>query len=212
MKPTRFQSRSPERGCSSHLAQQRCIAISFAAGLNVYATVCTLGILARLHWVVLPGALGALSDPWIIAVSAILFLAELFADKVPGFDLIWNALHTFIRIPAAALMAYAASSHLTPEQQLLVTIAGGAIAALAHTSKTAARVLVTPSPEPLSNIALSSAEDVTAIGLTWFATQHPIAAGISVAALCIVLIVMLRFTFTRIRTAFRRLRRPREVA
>jgi hypothetical protein len=180
------------------------VAISFAAGLNVYATVCTLGILARLHWVVLPGALGALANPWIIAVSATLFFAELFADKIPGFDLIWNALHTFIRIPAAALMAYAASSHLTPEQQLLVTVAGAAIAALAHTSKTAARVLVTPSPEPISNIALSSAEDVVAIALTWFATHHPVVAGAIVAALCLILIIMLRWSVTRIRAIFRR--------
>jgi hypothetical protein len=180
------------------------VAISFAAGLNVYATVCTLGILARLHWVELPGSLGALANPWIIAVSALLFFAELFADKIPGFDLVWNAMHTFIRVPAAALMAYAASSHLTPEQQLLVTVAGGAIAALAHTSKTAARVLVTPSPEPISNIALSSAEDVAAIGLTWFATHHPIAAGTIVAALCLILLLMLRWTVTRIRKAFRR--------
>jgi len=101
-------------------------------------------------------------------------------------------------------MAYAASSHLSPEQQLLVTLAGGAIAALAHTSKTAARVLVTPSPEPISNIALSSAEDVAAIGLTWIATQHPIAAGVTVALLCLFLIIMLRWTVTRIRNAFRR--------
>jgi Domain of unknown function (DUF4126) len=188
------------------------IAISFAAGLNVYATVCTLGILAHFNWVELPGSLGALAHPWIIAVSGLLFLAELFADKIPGFDLIWNALHTFIRIPAAALMAYAASSHLTPEQQLLVTVAGGAIAALAHTSKTAARILVTPSPEPLSNIALSSTEDVAAIGLTWFATHHPIVAGTTVTALCILLIGGLWWGFARIRTALRRRFRPSQVA
>jgi len=180
------------------------IALSFAAGLNIYATVCTLGILARLHWVVLPGNLGALDSWWIIGISATLFLVELFADKVPAFDLIWNALHTFIRIPAAALMAYAASSHLTPQQQLLVTAAAAGIAAIAHSSKTAARVLVTPSPEPVSNIALSSAEDVAAIGLTWIATHHPIAAGITIAALSAVLIAALWFTFARIRTALRR--------
>ncbi len=179
------------------------IAISFAAGLNVYATVCTLGILAHFHWVELPGSLGALSHPWIIAISGLLFLAELFADKIPGFDVVWNALHTFIRIPAAALLAYAASSHLTPEQRLLVTLAGGAIAALAHTSKTAARVLVTPSPEPISNIALSSTEDIAAIGLTWFATRHPLAAGIIAATLCLILLLMLRWTVTRLRNAFR---------
>ena len=181
------------------------IALSFAAGLNVYATVCSLGIMARLHWIVLPGNLGTLANPWIIGVSALLFVSELFADKIPGFDLIWNALHTFIRIPAAALMAYAASSHLSPEQQLLVTCAGALIAAIAHSSKTAARVMVTPSPEPASNIALSSAEDAVAIALTWFATHHPIAAGIPVATISLALVVALWYSFRRIRAGLRRL-------
>jgi hypothetical protein len=180
------------------------IALSFAAGLNVYATVCTLGILARLHWIVLPGNLGTLANPWIIGVSAVLFFGELFADKIPGFDLVWNALHTFIRIPAAALMAYAASSHLSPEQQLLVTVAGGVIAAIAHSSKTAARVMVTPSPEPVSNIALSAGEDVVAIGLTWVATHHPVAAGVTVAAVSFGLIFVLWHSFRRIRAGLRR--------
>lgn len=177
------------------------IALSFAAGLNVYATVCSLGIMARMHWVVLPGELDALENTWIIAVSGVLFAGEFVADKIPGFDLIWNALHTFIRIPAAALMAYAASSHLSPVQQMLVTAAGAGIAAIAHSSKTAARVAVTPSPEPVSNIALSTAEDAAAIGLTWFATHHPIAAGVSVATLSLGLIGALWWGFSRIRTA-----------
>ena len=189
------------------------IALSFAAGLNVYATVCSLGIMARLHWVTLPGELGVLQNPWIIGVSALLFFGELFADKIPGFDLIWNALHTFIRIPAAALMAYAASSHLSPEQHLLITVAGGVIAAIAHSSKTAARILVTPSPEPVSNIALSSAEDVVAIGLTWVATHHPIAAGATVAAISLALIAGLWYSFGRIRAGLTRLfRRSREAS
>jgi hypothetical protein len=181
------------------------IALSFAAGLNVYATVCTLGVMARLHWVVLPGELGGLANPWIIGVSGVLFAGEFFADKIPGFDLIWNALHTFIRIPAAALMAYAASSHLSPEQQLLVTCAGAGIAAIAHSSKTAARIAVTPSPEPVSNIVLSSAEDAVAIGLTWVAMHYPRTAGIAVAALSVALVAALWWGFSRIRAALRRL-------
>jgi Domain of unknown function (DUF4126) len=189
------------------------IALSFAAGLNVYATVCSLGLMARLHWITLPGELGAIDNTWIIAVSGALFVLELVADKIPGFDLIWNALHTFIRIPAAALMAFAASSHLSPVQQMLVTLIGGIIAAIAHSSKTAARIAVTPSPEPASNIALSSAEDVVAIGLTWVATHHPLAAGISIGALSIALVATLWFTYTRIRAGLTRLfRRPREAS
>ena len=186
------------------------IALSFAAGLNVYATVCSLGLMARMHWIVLPGELGAIAHTWVIAVSGALFVLELFADKIPGFDLLWNALHTFIRIPAAALMAYAAASHLSPEQQMLVTILGGAIAAIAHSSKTAARVIVTPSPEPASNIALSSAEDVGAIGISWVAMHHPMAAGVSLGVLSLGLLGALWMTFTRVRAAltrcFRRLR------
>jgi hypothetical protein len=167
------------------------VAASFAAGLNVYATVLTLGVLARMHWVVLPPGLEALADWWVIGASGTMFALEFVADKIPGFDLIWNALHTFIRIPVAALLAYQASAHLSPQLQLLATLAGGAIAFAAHGSKTAIRAAVTTSPEPLSNIALSTGEDVTAIGVTWLATLHPwIAASIATAfILCAVLAV-----------------------
>ncbi|MDQ2924668.1 MAG: DUF4126 domain-containing protein [Acidobacteriota bacterium] len=165
------------------------VAISFAAGLNVYATIATLGILARLHWVALPPGLDPLANLWVIAVSCILFVIEVFADKIPAFDLLWNAAHTFIRIPVSALLAYKAASQLSPEMQLLATAAAAIITAIAHTSKTAARTLVTASPEPLSNIALSAGEDAAAIGLTWAATHHPYAAA-GVAGVCIVLIVL----------------------
>jgi len=178
------------------------IAVSFAAGLNVYATVCSLGLMARLHWITLPGELGTLADTWIIAASGVLFLGEFVADKIPGFDLLWNALHTFIRIPAAALMAYAAGSNLTPVQKLLVAVVAAGVAAIAHSSKTAARIAVTPSPEPLSNIALSATEDVGAVGLTWLATHHPIATGAAVAVVTLGLIGTLRFTVRRLRRVF----------
>jgi len=180
------------------------VAISFAAGLNVYATVATLGILNHAHWVQLPPGLDALSNPWIIGVSCALFALEFVADKIPGFDLIWNAAHTFVRIPVAALVAYKAASQLPPEMQLLATAAGAIISAIAHTSKTAARTLVTPSPEPFSNIALSTAEDAGAIGLTWVATHHPYtAAGIAGACL-IVLIFSLRWMLRRIKGLWQR--------
>jgi hypothetical protein len=162
------------------------IAASFAAGLNVYATVLTLGLLARLHWVILPPGLETLSNWAIIGVSGTLFAVEFVADKIPGFDLLWNALHTFIRIPVAALLAYRATSQLTPGMQILAAAVGGAIALAAHGSKTAARAFVTPSPEPVSNIALSGGEDVAAVGLTWLATAHPwTAAGIALALLLV---------------------------
>jgi len=184
------------------------VAASFAAGLNVYATVATLGLLARFHWVTLPGGLETLANPWIIGIASLLFVVEVFADKVPAFDLFWNAAHTFIRVPVAALLAYAAASHLSPEMQLLAAAAGAAISALAHTSKTAARALVTPSPEPVSNIALSASEDVAAISLTWLATHHPYTAG-GIACVGIVLLVLsLRWIAVRLKRLWRNLSSP----
>ncbi len=153
------------------------VAASFAAGLNVYATILTLGLLARTHWVALPPGLDILGQTWVLVVCAILFGVEFIADKIPGIDLIWNALHTLIRIPLAALVAYHASAQLTPQMQVLTTVLGAAIALAARTSKTALRAVVTPSPEPLSNVGLSAIEDAIAVGLTWFATHHPILGG-----------------------------------
>jgi hypothetical protein len=179
------------------------VAVSFAAGLNVYATVATLGILARADLVSLPPALHALSSWWVIVVAALLFGVEFFADKIPALDLFWNALHTFIRVPIAGLMAYGATSQLSPEKQLLATLAGGAIAFAAHSGKTAARVAVTPSPEPVSNIALSTGEDALAIFLTWFATRHPIAASLIALAFLVAIAVLIRWVIRSVKKLFR---------
>lgn len=175
------------------------IAASFAAGLNVYATVFTLGILARAHWVVLPSGLETLADVWIIAASGALFAAEFVADKIPGLDLIWNALHTFVRIPVAALLAWGASAHLSPQMQLLATVAGAAIALAAHSTKLATRALVTPSPEPVSNVALSATGDAAAVGLSWLASSHPwVGAGIALMLLLLAVLAV-RWVLYRLR-------------
>jgi hypothetical protein len=179
------------------------VAVSFAAGLNVYATVATLGLLAHAGLLDLPAGLHLLSSWWVIAASAVLFAIEFFADKIPAFDLFWNALHTFIRIPVAALIAYGATSQLSPEKQLLATLAGGAIALAAHGGKIAARTAVTPSPEPVSNFALSAGEDTLAIFLTWFATQHPIAAAGIVAAFLVMIVVVMRWVIRAMKKLFR---------
>lgn len=181
-------------------------ATSFAAGLNVYATVATLGLLSRAGVIALPGSLGALQSWWIIGVALALFALEFFADKVPAFDLIWNALHTFIRIPLAALLAYVATSHLSPGMQLAAAALGGLIAFAAHGGKTAIRAAVTPSPEPVSNMALSFGEDVGAVGLTWIATQHPYLAAAIVIALLIGVAFMMRWVIRALRGLFSRAR------
>ena len=179
------------------------IALSFAAGLNVYATVFSLGLMSRLHWLALPGGLESLANPWVIGASGLLFAGEFVADKIPGFDVIWNVAHTFVRIPVAALMAYAVSAHLSPELHALVTCAGIAAASIAHGSKTAARIAVTPSPEPVSNITLSSGEDVIAILLTWLAANHPAIALGAAAALTVAGIVAVWFSWRIIRSLIR---------
>ncbi len=181
-------------------------AASFAAGLNLYATILTLGLLARTHWVELPPGLDSLGHTWVIAACAVMFLAEFVADKIPGFDLLWNALHTFVRVPIAALVAYHASSQLSPQMQILATALGAAMALAAHSSKTAVRAAVTPSPEPVSNIALSSAEDVVAVALTWVATHHPIAAASAALILLAAAILAARYLYRTIHGLFARIR------
>src|ERR1700674_2084002 len=168
-------------------------AIGCAAGLNLYATVAVLGLLARFGHLPLPPGLLLLAGWPVIVASLALFVIEFFADKIPAFDLIWNALHTFIRVPVAGLLAYQATSQLSPEHQLLATLLGAAVALAAHGGKIAARAAVTPSPEPFSNITLSVAEDVLAIGLTWLATRHPYAAGTLAAILLGIIVILTRW-------------------
>lgn len=179
------------------------IAVSFAAGLNVYATVATLGLLAHTRWLELPASLHILADWRIIAAAGVLFAVEFFADKIPAFDLIWNALHTFIRIPVAALLAYQATASLTPAEQLCATLAGGTIAFIAHGGKTAVRAAVTPSPEPFSNITLSLGEDALAIFLTWMATWKPYFAAAIAAVLILITILLVRFVWRALKSLFR---------
>jgi hypothetical protein len=179
------------------------VAISFAAGLNVYATLATLGLLARAGVLPLPEPLHLLMSWWVIGISVALFLVEFFADKVPAFDLLWNALHTFIRVPVAALLAYGATAQLSPEKQLVATLLGGAIALAAHGGKTAVRAAITPSPEPLSNIGLSLGEDALAIFLTWFSTRHPYIAATLAILFIIAIVLLARWVVRALRSLFR---------
>ncbi len=178
-------------------------AIGFAAGLNVYATVGALGLLARFGHLPLPDGLQLLQSWTVIAASSALFLIEFFADKIPAFDLIWNALHTFVRVPVAGLLAFEATKQLSPEQQLLATLLGAGVALAAHGGKTAVRAAVTPSPEPLSNITLSLGEDVLAVGLTWLAARHPYVAGTLATIFVVIIVLLIRWVIRAMRALFR---------
>lgn len=192
------------------ITQQDALAIvvgaGFASGLNVYATVATLGLLAHAHVFQLPAALHTLNSWPVIIAAGLMFALEFFADKIPLFDLIWNALHTFIRVPIAALLAYGATQNLSPAAQIGATVLGGVIALAAHSGKTAVRAAVTPSPEPFSNMALSLGEDVLAVSLTWLATQHPIATAVIVAVLLLAILLAIRFVYRALKRLFQRAR------
>jgi len=180
---------------------------SFAAGLNVYATVGTLGLLSRGGLLSLPPALQLLDSWYVIGACGALFLVEFFADKIPAFDLVWNALHTFVRVPVAALLAYGATAQMSPRVQVLAAVIGGTVALAAHGGKMAVRAAVTPSPEPFSNVALSLGEDIFAVGLTWFATAHPYIAAGMVLVLLLAILLAVRWVVRALARLFRGARR-----
>jgi hypothetical protein len=178
------------------------VVVCFSAGLNVYATVGMLGLLARSHALSLPSSLHVLENWYVIAICSVLFLVEFIGDKIPIFDLLWNALHTFVRVPVAAVLAYAATAQFPQWEQLVAALAGSLLAFAAHGGKTAARAAVTHSPEPFSNIVLSLSEDVAVVFLIWFATRHPYVAASIVAIAVGATVVMVRFIVRALRNLF----------
>jgi Domain of unknown function (DUF4126) len=177
--------------------------VSFSAGLNVYATVAMLGLLTRASLLTLPPALHPVANWYVIAACAVLFAVEFIGDKIPVFDILWNALHTFVRIPVAALLTYESTAQLPEWQRLLATALGTLIALLAHGGKTAARAAVSPSPEPFSNAALSLSEDAFVVFLMWFATRHAYISASIVIVMLAIIIVMIRVVLRALRNLFR---------
>jgi hypothetical protein len=180
----------------------------FSSGLNLYATVATLGLLQRFGVLHLPPGLQILSHPWVLGVAIALYLIEFFADKIPYFDTIWDAIHTFIRPPAAALLAFAAAGGAPPEWRWGAALLAGGVALASHGTKASARAAVNASPEPLSNWALSFGEDVLAVWLTWMATAHPLATTIIVSVLVALSAFLLYHLFRFARRALQRLVAP----
>ena len=149
---------------------------SWTAGINLYATVAVLGLLQRYELARLPGELEVLSNPWVIGVALALYVIEFVADKIPYVDTIWDALHTFIRVPAGAVLALAATAELHPAVRVVALLLGGTLALSTHGTKATVRAAANTSPEPFSNWALSLGEDVLAIGTAALAVFSPLAA------------------------------------
>lgn len=181
---------------------------AWLSGINLYATVATLGLLQRYHVVQLPGDLGYLSHPWVIIAALSLYVIEFIADKVPAVDSVWDVIHTFIRIPAGAILAASAFAHFDPAVRTLALLLGGTLALSSHGTKAATRLAANTSPEPFSNIALSLLEDAVAIGGSVLMTLHP-AVILAVVAVPLLISIMI---FRVIRRALGRLFGKRRMA
>jgi Domain of unknown function (DUF4126) len=147
---------------------------AWTSGINLYATVAALGIANRMDMIHLPQNLEVLSHPGVIAIACVMYVIEFFADKVPYVDSGWDALHTFIRVPAGAILAAQSLGDLNPAMELMALLAGGSVSLVAHGTKATARLAINASPEPFSNWAASVTEDVAVFGSIWLMFNHPI--------------------------------------
>lgn len=183
----------------------RTMGFSFAAGLNLYATVAILGLASRYGWVALPPQYQVFDNTWIIAGALVLYVIEFVADKIPWLDSAWDAVHTVIRPVGGAVIAVATLGEQAPATETLVALLGGALAASTHFSKSGTRVLANASPEPFSNWFLSLAEDLFVVGLGALALKYPAAAAV-VVLVCVTLIAV--FAAWIVKAVRRRFRRP----
>lgn len=181
----------------------RTLGLSFAAGINLYATVAILGLVSRFGWVDLPAQYRVFDNNWIIGVAIVLYVVEFVADKIPWVDSLWDALHTIIRPIGGALIAVASIGHAQPTFQVMAALAGALVATSTHAAKAGTRVVANTSPEPFSNWALSFAEDGLVITVGLLALSHPFAAAIIVIAALGVIV----FTVTWLVRRFRSLAR-----
>jgi hypothetical protein len=178
----------------------RTIGFSFAAGINLYATVAILGLASHFHWVTLPPQYAAFDSPWVIGIALACYVIEFAADKVPWVDTIWDAVHTLIRPLGGAFIAVTTLGDASPGAQAAVALLGGGIAAATHVTKASTRVAANTSPEPFSNWALSLGEDLFVIALGFLSLALP-AAALVVAVGLLVVIALCSVAIVR---AFRR--------
>jgi len=177
----------------------------FSSGLNLYATVATLGLLQRFGVIHLPDSLEVVGHPIVLGIALTLYLVEFFADKVPYLDTLWDAAHTFVRPPAAAIIAYGAAGGISPHWRWAAALLAGGVALTAHGTKASTRAAVNTVPEPVSNWSLSLGEDLLAVWLAWFTSTHPVAAIIVVAALLILCAFLLYYLFRFVRSTLAKL-------
>lgn len=177
---------------------------AWLSGINLYMTVLTLGLLERFHLANLPGDLGYLGHTWVLVVAAVMYVVQFIADKIPAVDSVWDMVHTFIRVPAGAVLAATAFAHFDPAVRLVALLLGGGIALTSHGTKTATRLAANASPEPFSNVGLSLLGDTLTLGGTLLMAVHP-AILIGVVLVAVFLSVLFfRWVLRSLKKIFRR--------
>jgi uncharacterized protein DUF4126 len=178
---------------------------AWTSGINLYATVAALGLAQAAGLVDLPPGLQVLANPAVIAVAVVMYLIEFFADKVPYVDSGWDALHTFIRVPAGALLAARSLGPTNPALEVVAALAGGSVALAAHGTKATMRLAINTSPEPFTNWVASITEDIVAFLGVWAAFQHPYVMLTLVVAFLALTIYLVPKILRGLRALFRRL-------
>lgn len=180
---------------------------AWASGINLYAAIFMLGFMGMTGNMDLPPALEVLENPLVMMAAGAMYVAEFFADKIPGVDSGWDSIHTFIRIPAGAMLAAGAVGEVDPAVAVAAGILGGGISAATHATKAGTRVLVNASPEPFSNWAISIGEDIAVIAGLWTALNHPLLFLAALGLFIILLIWLLPKLWRGIKGLFRRIGR-----
>lgn len=182
----------------------RTVGFSFAAGVNLYATVAILGLASRYGWVTLPPQFQAFNSDVVIGVAVVMYLIEFFADKIPYVDTVWDIVHTAIRPVGGALIAVTTLGDASPTVEALVALLGGTVAASSHLTKTSTRAAANTSPEPFSNWILSLGEDLFVVGLGYLALQYPVAALVVAGTLLGLILVFAAVIIRTVRRWFAR--------
>ena len=180
--------------------------LSWASGFRLYATVFIAGLLGRLGYVHLPEGLQLLTGNWVLGISGVLAVGEFLADKIPAFDSVWDAIHTFIRVPAGALLAWGVFRDAGPGVQLAAGLLGGALTSGTHLAKTGGRALINTSPEPFSNWGASAGEDISWLGGMYLMWRHPWVFLMLLLIFVLFLIWLIPKIVRGLRTLARRLR------
>jgi hypothetical protein len=176
---------------------------AWLSGINLYATVLTLGLLQRFQVAHLPGDLAYLGHTWVLVLAGALYAVEFIADKIPAVDSVWDMVHTFIRVPAGAILAATAFANFDPSVRLAALLVGGGVALSSHSAKAATRLAANTSPEPFSNIGLSLAGDAATLGGTFLMVHHPVVVLVLVAVAVVITILMIRWMYRAVKKLFR---------